>query len=66
MEVLPLPPIHSCFTPWHSPTLGHWAFPGPRASPTGTRQCHPLLHMWLEPWAPPCVLFRWWPSPWKL
>ena len=21
---------------------------------------HPLLHMQLEPWVPPCVLFGWW------
>ena len=24
---------------------------------------HHLLHMWLEPWVPPCVLFGWWFSP---
>jgi hypothetical protein len=23
-------------------------------------QGHPLLHMQLEPWVPPCVLFGWW------
>jgi len=46
--------------PWHSPTLGHLAFTGPRASPfTDDRHCCPLLHMWLEPWVPPCVLFGW-------
>ena len=22
--------------------------------------CHPLLHIQLEPWVPPCVLFGWW------
>ena len=26
----------------------------------------PLLHMRLEPWVPPCVLFGWWFSPWEL
>ena len=25
-----------------------------------------LLYMQLEPWVPPCVLFGWWFSPWKL
>ena len=27
---------------------------------------HPLLHMHLEPWVPPCVFFGWWFSPWEL
>jgi hypothetical protein len=27
---------------------------------------HPLLHMRLEPWLGPCVLFGWWFSPWEL
>ena len=36
--------------PWHSPTLGHSAFTGPRASPPIDDQLgHPLLHMQLEP-----------------
>ena len=52
--------------PWHAPTLGNWAFTGPRASPIDARQCHPLLHMWLEPWVSPCVLCGWWFSPWEL
>jgi hypothetical protein len=47
----------------HSPTLGHWAFPGSRASsPIDAWQGHPLLHMQLEPWVPPCVLLGWWLS----
>ena len=25
-----------------------------------------MLHMQLEPWVPPCVLFGWWFSPWEL
>jgi hypothetical protein len=25
-----------------------------------------MLHMRLEPWVPPCVLFGWWFSPWEL
>ena len=45
---------------WHSPTLGHGAFSGPRASPSfDVQQGHPLLHMQLEPWVPLCVLFGW-------
>ena len=28
-------------------------------------QGHPLLHMQLEPWVPPCVIFGWWFSPWE-
>jgi hypothetical protein len=36
--------------PWHSPTLGHRTFTGPRASPPIDDQLgHPLLHMQLEP-----------------
>ena len=47
--------------------LGHQASTGPRAfPPTDARQNHPLLHMYLEQWVPPCVLFGWWLSLWKL
>jgi hypothetical protein len=53
--------------PWHSPTLGHRTFTGPRAPPPiDDRLGHPLLHMQLEPWLPPCVFFGWWFSPWEL
>ena len=35
---------------WHSPTVGHGAFIGPRASPPNdAQQDNPLLHMQLEP-----------------
>ena len=45
----------------------HWAFTGPRASPPiDAWQGHPLLHMQLEPWIPPFVLFGWWFSPWEV
>jgi hypothetical protein len=58
---LPLP------CPWHSPTLEHWAFTEPRASPLiDVRQGHPLLHIQLKPWVLSCVLFDWWFSPWEL
>jgi hypothetical protein len=53
--------------PWNSPILGHGAFTGPRASPAiDDPQGYPLLHMWLEPWIPPCVFSVWWFSPWEL
>ena len=43
------------------------AFTRPRAStPIDDQLGYPLLHMWLEPWVPPCVLFGWWFSPWEL
>jgi hypothetical protein len=52
---------------WHSPTLGHWAFTRPKASPpTDDQQGHRLLHVLLKSWVPPCVLFGWWFSPWEL
>jgi hypothetical protein len=46
--------------PWRSPTLGYRTFIGPRASPPIDDWLgHLLLHMQLEPWVPPCVLFAW-------
>jgi hypothetical protein len=57
MRVFPHPPILASL-PWHSPTIGHQAFTGPRVSPPiDAQQGHPLLHLWLEAWVPPCVLF---------
>jgi hypothetical protein len=42
--------------PSNSPTLGYWAFTGPRASPLiDAWQGHSLLHMWLGPWVPGLV-----------
>ena len=61
----PTHPTHSWS--WHSPILGYRGFTGPRASPLiDERLGHPLLHMWLEPWISPCVLFGWCFSPWEL
>jgi hypothetical protein len=38
-----------------------------RASPPiDDQQGHPLLHLWLEPWVTPCVLFGWWFSSFEL
>jgi hypothetical protein len=50
----PLPLLTNSPTPtswaWHSPTLGHTAFIGQRASlPIDVPLGHPLLHMQLEP-----------------
>jgi hypothetical protein len=63
-------PIHPCMPtspPWHSLTLGHGAFTESRAYlPIDAQLDHHLLHMWLEPWISPCVLFGWWFSPWEL
>ena len=60
------PPTQSCLPALAFPYIGHWAFPGTRASlPTNVRQSHPLLHIQLEPWDPPCVLFGWWFSSWS-
>jgi hypothetical protein len=65
MRVYPHPPTPDS-PPWHFPTLGHWVFTGQRTSPPiDDQQGHPLLHLWLEPWVPPCVLFGWWHSPWE-
>jgi hypothetical protein len=45
--------------PWHSLTLGHRAFRGPRTSPPIDDQLgHSLLHMQLEPWVPPCIFLE--------
>jgi hypothetical protein len=58
----PLPLLTNPPTPaswsWHSPTLGHRAFIGQRASPPiDIWLGHPLLHMQLEPWVQPFVLW---------
>jgi hypothetical protein len=66
MRVLYHPPT-PVFLPWHSPTLGHRTFTGPKAfPPTDVQQGHSLPHMQPEPWVPPCIFFGWWSSPWEL
>jgi hypothetical protein len=38
--------------------MGHQAFSGPMVFPAiDVQQGHPLLHMSLQPWVPPCVIF---------
>ena len=55
----PRPPTHFCLPALIFPILEHQAFTGLRASSaTDDRQCHPLLHMHLESWVAPCVLFE--------
>jgi hypothetical protein len=66
LPLLTNPPTPTSY-PWYSPTLGHRAFTGPRDSPPiDDRLGHPLLHIQLEPWVPPWVLFGWQFSPWEL
>ena len=65
VSMFPHPPTPES-SPWHSPTLGHQAFTGPRASPPIDVWLGHPLHIRLEPWVSPCVLFDWWFSPWEL
>ena len=62
--LLPLPLITNAPTLasllWHSPTLEHRAFSGVRDYPPID-----VLHMQLEPWLPPCILFGWCFCPWE-
>ena len=47
--------------------MGHNIFTGPKDSPPIDDQLgHSLLHIQLEPWVPPHVLFVWWFSLWGL
>ena len=59
-------PTHSCFTDQAFLYTVARAFTGPRAYfPIDDQQSCPLLHMQLEPWAPPCILFVCWFIPWE-
>ena len=59
LPLLTNPPTLASWS-WHSPTLGHQAFKGPRTSPLINVQLgHTLLHMQLEPWVPPCAVLGW-------
>jgi hypothetical protein len=56
----PCSPTH--LLPFPDPGIPlRWAFTGPRTSPPIDVQLgHPLLHMRLELWVPPCELFGCW------
>jgi hypothetical protein len=59
-------PTPSCLS-WHSPTLVHWVFTRPMASPpTDVGQGLPLQYMQMESLFPPCVPPCWWFSPREL
>jgi len=58
-------PLLPTLLPWHFLTLGYSTLTGPRAFPPIDVQ-HPLLCMRMEPGVHPCVLLRWWFSPWEL
>ena len=72
----PLSYTHSPCSPTHSlplPCLGISLHAGIKTSqdqgslfPLLSNKAGDLLHMQLEPWVPPCVLFGWWFSPWVL
>ena len=61
-------PTHSCFLALAFHCTGAYDHcKTPRASPPIDGQLgHPLLHMQLETWVPPCVFFDWWFSPREL
>ena len=70
----PVPSLHPAPKPTHSRFLA-LAFPCTGAydlhktkglSPIEGWLGHPLLHMQLVPWVPPCVRSGWWFSPWEL
>jgi hypothetical protein len=66
-ESAPHPTNHSYFTAL--PFLYNGAWNLHRTKGLSSHWClqgHPLLHMWLEPWVPPCVFFGQWFSPWQL
>jgi len=70
MRVLPYTTTHP-FLPSHPDILLHWGIQpwqdqGFLLSLVPKKAIHPLLHMQLEPWVCPCVLFGWWFSPWEL
>ena len=63
----PCSPTHPLLLPGPGIPLYLWndkTFTGPRVSPPiGDWLGHPLLHIQLEPWVPPCVFFdRWFSS----
>ena len=60
MRVLPHPATHSCLTNLAFLYTGASSLHRTKnRSSINTQQVHPLIHMWLEPWVTPCVLFGW-------
>ena len=74
----PIPPPPASMRVWpHSPIPAsnshiplHWgikpSWDQEPLLPLMSHIYHPLLHMPLEPWVPPCVFLCWWFSPWEL
>ena len=63
----PIPmPLRGCSPLPSLTSLGHQVSSGlGTSSPTEVWQGSLLLHMFLEPWTSPCVLFGWWLSLWE-
>jgi len=66
LRMLPLPPTHSNLNALALPYLEETSLHRRNFPSIDAGQCHPLLHMWLESWIPPCVLISWLFSPWEL
>jgi hypothetical protein len=61
-----LSPSLSQPTPLASPYPGASNLPRTKVPPPiVVRQGYPLLHMYLEPWIPPCTLLGWWSRIWE-
>jgi hypothetical protein len=65
------PLTHSCLTALAPPYIGTSSLhrtKGLPSLPIDAKEGHPLLllHMYLEPWLLPCILFGWCLSPWEL
>jgi hypothetical protein len=66
MRVLTHPPTHPFLSPCPGILLTGASSLHRASSLSNAWQGHPLLHVQLEPWVPPCILFGWWFSPWEL
>jgi hypothetical protein len=65
MRVLPYPPTHSFLPTLAFPYIGASSLHRTNGLSSHWQGCS-LLHMWLEPWVNPYVIFDWWFSPWDL
>ena len=63
--LLPHPPTHTHLPALAFPYTGTLSLPRTKGLSCHWCQSDPLLHMRLEPWIPPCVLFGWWLSSWE-